>query len=215
MSLGIIGKKLGMTRVFDEKTGTMTPVTVVAVAGNEFLQIKKQEEEGYSAVQVGFDDQKEQRMSKAEKGHLKKYGKSIKRHIVEFRFDNDEGLPQKEDKHSGVELFEVGQQVDVIGTTKSKGFQGVVKRYGFGGSPASHGSMMHRRTGAVGAGSTPARIWKGQKMPGRDGGGQRTAQNLKIVQVRSEDNLILVSGAVPGYNSSYVVIRPAKKATVK
>ena len=141
-------------------------------------------------------------------GHLKKHGASNKRIIREFRLDAGEEIPES---HPGAELFQSGQWVDVIGTTKGKGFQGVVKRYNFGGGPDSHGHMTHRRPGAVGAGTWPGRIWKNQKMPGHDGQRNRTTQNLKIVQVRADDNVVLVSGAIPGANGSYVVIRPAKK----
>lgn len=212
MALGLLGKKVGMTRIFDAESGRSIPVTVIDVAGNEFLQIKTTETDGYSAVQIGFDDQKERRLNLPQRTHQAKQGaKTPKKLIREFRFESDEELPEKGSEHPGVALFEVDQWVDVIGTTKGKGFQGVMKRYGFGGQPAAHGHMMHRRTGAVGAGSTPARIWKNQKMPGRHGAYRRTVQNLKIVQVRPEDNVLLVSGAVPGRKGSYVTIRPAKK----
>ena len=213
MPLGLLGKKIGMTRLFDEASQSMIPVTVIDVKGNEFAQVKTQETDGYSAVQVAFDDQKEQRLNQAKAGHFKKHGASAKKLIREFRFESDEQMPNTEEAHPGASLFEVGQWVDVIGTTKGKGFQGVVKRYNFAGQPDSHGHMMHRRTGAVGAGSWPARIWKGQKMPGRHGVYHRTVQNLKVVQVREEDGVVLISGAVPGRKGSYVTIRPAIKKT--
>lgn len=215
MSLGLIGKKIGMTRVFDDESGKSIPVNVIDVSDNQFIQVKKQETDGYSAVQIGYGDQKEQRLTKPEAGHLKKHGAGNKRYIREFRFENDEALPNTEEEHPGAALFEEGQTVDVIGTTKGKGFQGVVRRYNFNGQPDGHGHMMHRRTGAIGAGSWPARVWKGQKMPGRHGNYRRTVQNLKIVKVRPEDNVILVSGAVPGHNGQYVTIRPALKETAK
>lgn len=211
MSLGLLGKKVGMTRVFDETEGKMIPVTVIAAENNEFLQVKTTEKDGYNAVQVAFDEQKEFRLNKAKAGHIKTHGGTAKKLIKEFRFEDGEEVPSFEDITAGVTLFEVGQTIDVIGKTKGKGFQGVVKRYNFGGLPQSHGSMMHRRTGAVGAGSWPARIWKGQKMPGRHGNYRRTVQNLKVVQVREEEGVILVSGAVPGSKGSYVVVRPAIK----
>jgi len=210
MSLGLIGKKIGMTRVFDEETKSMIPVTVIDVAGNEFLQVKTQETDGYSAVQVGFDEQKEFRLSGPLKGHFKKHGASARKLIKEFRFDSDDQIPSTEE-HPGAALFQDGQYVDLIGTTKGKGFQGVMKRYNFHGQPAAHGHMMHRRTGAIGAGSTPGRVWKGQKMPGRHGNYNRTTQNLQVVQVRPEDNVVLIKGAVPGAKGAYVVIRPAIK----
>jgi large subunit ribosomal protein L3 len=211
MSLGIIGRKLGMTRVFDDESGSMIPVTVVDVAGNEFVQSRTKERNGYSAVQVAYGDQKEQRLSKPALGHLKKHGVSGKRIIREFRFEEGEEMPDLEAGHPGAALFQDGQWVDVIGTTKGKGFQGVVKRYNFSGQPDSHGHMMHRRTGAIGAGTWPGRIWKNQKMPGHDGTTKCTVQNLRVVQVRPDDNVILVSGALPGHNGAYVVVRPAVK----
>lgn len=209
MSLGLIGKKIGMTRLFDQEAGSAIAVTVIDVGGNEFVQEKKVDsKDGYNAVQVAYSDQKEQRMKQPAMGHLKKHGVSAKRIIREFLLEEGEELP---DSHPGAELFKDGQWVDVIGTTKGKGFQGVVKRYNFGGGPAAHGHMTHRRPGAVGAGTWPGRIWKNQRMPGHDGQRNRTTQNLKIVQVRPEDNVILVSGAVPGSKGSFVVVRPAKK----
>ena len=211
MPLGLLGKKLGMTRIFDAEAGSSIPVTVIDVAGNSFLQTKTADKDGYSSVQVGYGDQKEQRSIKPELGHVKKYGSGPKRLVREFRFAAGEELPDTSGEHPGATLFEVGQYVDVIGTTKGKGFQGAVKRHGFGGLKESHGSMMHRRTGAVGAGSWPGRIWKGQKMPGQEGGRRRTVQNLKIVQVRPDDGVILVSGAVAGATGNYVIVRPSKK----
>ncbi len=211
MSLGLLGKKVGMTRVFDKEQGCMIPVTVVDVTGNEFLQKKTSESDGYSAVQIGYDDQKDQRVNAPAAGHFKKHGGSSKKMIQEFRFESDDQIPNTEEAHPGAALFQNGQWVDVIGTTKGKGFQGVVKRYNFAGQPDSHGHMMHRRPGGIGAGTWPGRVWKNKKMPGRHGEYSRTVQNLKIVQVRPEDNVVLVSGAVPGRKDSYVVIRPALK----
>jgi len=211
MSLGLLGKKVGMTRVFDKEAGIMIPVTVVDVAGNEFVQKKTTETDGYSAVQVAYGDQKEFRLNEPTKGHLKKNGASPKKLIQEFRFDSDADLPNTEEAHPGASLFEEGQTVDVIGTTKGKGFQGVVKRYNFAGQPDSHGHMMHRRPGGIGAGTWPGRVWKNKKMPGRHGEYRRTVQNLKVVQVRPEDNVVLISGAVPGHKGAYVVVRPAIK----
>lgn len=209
MSLGLIGKKIGMTRLFDQEAGSAVAVTVIDVGGNELVQQKTEDsKDGYSAVQVAYSDQKEQRMKQPVMGHLKKHGVAAKRIIREFRLEEGEKLPES---HPGAELFKDGQWVDVIGTTKGKGFQGVVKRYNFGGGPAAHGHMTHRRPGAVGAGTWPGRIWKNQRMPGHDGQRNRTTQNLKIVQVRPDDNVILISGAVPGSKGSYVVVRPAKK----
>lgn len=208
MSIGLIGKKVGMTRIFNE-AGESIAVTVIDVSDNVFLQKKTTETDGYSAVQVGFGDQKESRLSRAEIGHLKSNGSTPKRKILEFRLESDEQLPEID--NPGLDLFDEGQWVDVIGTSKGKGFQGVMRRHNFSGQPQAHGHMMHRRPGGVGAGTDPGRIWKGKAMPGRQGNDRKTVQNLKIVQKRSEDKVLLVSGAVPGAKGGYVVIRPAKK----
>ena len=210
MSLGLLGKKLGMTRLFDQQAGIMIPVTVIDVSGNTILQSKNAEKDGYTAVQVGYDDQKEQRVSKPAMGHFKKAGSSPKRFIREFRLEDGAALPET---HPGIETFSAGQWVDVIGDSKGKGFQGAVKRHGFGGLRMTHGSMMHRRTGAIGCRSTPGRVWKNQKMPGHMGTTRTTVQNLKVVAVRPEDGVILISGAVPGTKGSYVTVRAAKKKT--
>lgn len=208
MSLGLLGKKLGMTRLFDSQAGIMIPVTVIEVSGNTILQAKSPDKEGYSAVQVGYDDQKEQRVAKPALGHFKKSGSTPKRFIREFRFEAGATLPEV---HPGLETFTAGQWVDVIGESKGRGFQGAVKRHGFGGLRMTHGSMMHRRTGAIGCRSTPGRVWKNQRMPGHMGTTRTTVQNLKIVAVRPDDGVILVSGAVPGSKGGYVTVRPAKK----
>lgn len=208
MSIGLIGKKIGMTRIFNED-GEAVAVTVIDVSDNVFLQKKTTEKDGYTAVQVGYDEQKESRLTRAEAGHLKANGATPKRKILEFRLESDDQLPDGE--HPGAALFEAGQWIDVIGTSKGKGFQGVMKRFHFSGQPMSHGHMMHRRPGGVGAGTDPGRIWKNKDMPGRHGNYRKTIQNLKVVQTRPDDNVILVSGAVPGAKGGYIVIRPAVK----
>lgn len=208
MSLGLLGKKIGMTRLFDQQAGSMIPVTVIDVSGNAILQVKTVEKDGYSALQIGFDDQKEQRVSKPDLGRFKKVGSTPKRFIQEFRFEKGAATPEA---HPGLELFSAGQWVDVIADSKGRGFQGAVKRHGFGGLKMTHGSMMHRRTGAIGCRSTPGRVWKNQKMPGHMGTTRTTVQNLKVVAVRPEDGVILISGAVPGSKGGYVTVRPAKK----
>ncbi len=199
-----------MTRVFDE-TGDAIPVTVIDVSDNIYVQVKTTEKDGYSAVQVGYQPQKDVRVNLPRRGHFKKWNADAKRFVREFRADTDEELPNPEDGGPGTDVFQAGQFVDVIGTSKGKGFQGVYKKFGFGGLPSSHGSMMHRRPGGIGAGSTPGRVWKNAKMPGREGGDKITVQNLKVVQTRPEDNVVLVSGAVPGAKGNLVIIRPAKK----
>ncbi len=205
MSIGLLGKKIGMTRVYDDK-GVSIPVTVIAAAGNKVLQVKTAESDGYTSVQVGFDDQKPARVSKAQTGHFAKTASTPKKFIREFR-----GAVAESGADLEVTAFEVGQFVDVIGRSKGKGFQGVLRRHNFQGQPASHGSMMHRRTGAIGNRSTPGRVWKNQGMPGHMGDERVTVQNLQIVQVRGEDGILLVSGAVPGAKGTYVVVRPSKK----
>ena len=199
-----------MTRVFNQETGAMIPVTVIDVTGNTFGQIKTEEKDGYTAVQVAFDAQKESRLSKPVAGHFKKLGIAPTKLLKEFRVEASE-LPAEGAQHPGCELFEEGAWVDVIGTSKGKGFQGVMRRHNFHGSPAAHGSMMHRRTGGVGACATPSRVWKGQKMPGHMGSENVTVQNLEVVRVDAERNLLLVKGAIPGAKGSMVSV----KSTVK
>ena len=195
-----------MTRVYDAN-GKATPVTVIEAGGNTVLQVKSQEKNGYDSVQVGFDSQKESRFSKPLLGHFKKANAEPKKFVREFRLSS----PVEGELNLGVSQFEVGQFVDVIGRSKGKGFQGVVKKHNFAGQPAAHGSKMHRRNGAIGNRSTPGRVWKNMGMPGHLGDEQVTVQNLRIVQVRPDENLILICGAVPGANGSYVVVRPARK----
>ena len=209
MSIGLLGKKLGMTRVYDEK-GRMRTATVIEADGNRVIQVKTLEKDGYNAVQVGFDDQKPQRVTKAQAGHFSKSSCPPKKFIREFRLANEEAAPEQVGDLS-LTVFEVGQFVDVIGQSKGKGFQGVVKKHNFEGQPASHGSMMHRRNGAIGNRSTPGRVWKNMGMPGHLGDERVTVQNLRVLQVRQEDGVILVSGAIPGAKGSNVIVHPAKK----
>ncbi|WP_395747640.1 50S ribosomal protein L3 [Prosthecobacter sp.] len=216
MSLGLIGKKLGMTKVYDAK-GDAISVTVVDVSGNTILQVKRSDgKDKYSAVQVGYGDQlKDSRVSKPLLGHFKKHGcTTAKRIVKEFRLASDDQLPAADAKLDA-SLFSNGQVVDVIGNTKGKGFQGVVKRWNFSGQPASHGHMMHRRTGSIGCRLTPGLVWKNQKMPGHDGTTRCTTQNLVVVQSRPEEGILLIKGALPGNTGSIVVVRPGKKAVAK
>ncbi len=208
MSIGLLGKKVGMTRVYDEK-GVVTPVTVIHAAGNTLLQIKSAAKDGYDSVQIGYGDQKEHRLSKPLAGHFKKAGAAPKRFIREFRVP----VGQTVDRNLDLSLnqFKPGEFVDVIGQSKGKGFQGVMRKHGAHGQPAAHGSKMHRRTGAIGNRSTPGRVWKNMSMPGHMGNKRSTTQNLQIIQVRQEDGVLLVRGAVPGANGSFVVVRPSKK----
>ena len=208
MKIGLLGKKIGMTRVYDEK-GKAVPVTVIEAGGNMPLQIKTTEKDGYAGVQVGFDTQKKQRMTKPLLGHFEKAGSDPKSFIREFRLPDGTSIEGALDL--SVKQFAAGDVVDVIGQSKGKGFQGVMKKHNMAGQGASHGSMMHRRNGAIGNRSTPGRIWKNMGMPGHMGDRRVTVQNLRIFQVREEDGVILVTGAVPGANGCYVVVRPAIK----
>ena len=197
-----------MTRVY-EANGKATPVTVIEAGDNTIIQIKTEEKDGYDAVQLGFDSQKESRVTKPMLGHFKKANVAPKKFVKEFR--TSAGAPVDATTKIGIDQFQPGEFVDVIGRSKGKGFQGVVKKHGFAGQPAAHGSKMHRRNGAIGNRSTPGRVWRNMGMPGHLGDDRVTVQNLRIVQVRPEENVILVCGAVPGSNGSYVVLRPAKK----
>jgi large subunit ribosomal protein L3 len=207
MSIGLLGRKIGMTSVYDAK-GRLCPVTVIAAGDNVLLRRLTEENERYSAVQVGFGAQKESRVTKPLLGEFKRAGVQPQKFVREFRLIND--LPEGEINLS-VTQFQAGDYVDVIGRSKGKGFQGVMKKHNFHGQGAAHGSKTHRRIGAVGNRSTPGRIWKNQGMPGHLGSERVTVQNLQVMQVREAEKIILVSGAVPGANGSYVVVRPAIK----
>src|SRR5436190_1099906 len=206
MSIGLLGQKVGMTSVYDAK-GRLCPVTVIAAGDNVLLRRLTEQNQGYSAVQVGFGVQKESRVSRALVGEFKKAGVEPQRFVREFRLQND----LQGDVNLSVTQFQPGDFVDVIGRSKGKGFQGVMKKHNFAGQGAAHGSKTHRRIGAVGNRSTPGRIWKNQGMPGHMGDRRVTVQNLQVMQVREAEKIILVSGAVPGANGSYVIVRPAIK----
>ena len=208
MSIGLLGKKIGMTRLYDDK-GRATPATVIEAGGNRILQTKTTEKDGYSAVQIGYGDQKPQRIGKAMAGHFAKSSSTPKRFIREFRLAGGTAAPESADVP--VSNFEIGQFVDVIGQSKGKGFQGTMKKHNFQGQPMTHGSTMHRRNGAIGNRSTPGRVWKNMGMPGHMGDERVTVQNLRVLQVRGEEGVLVVAGAVPGANGSFVVVRPAKK----
>jgi large subunit ribosomal protein L3 len=207
MSIGLLGKKIGMTSVYDAN-GKLRPVTVIAAGDNTLLRRLTTENDGYAAVQVGFDRQKQSRLTKAALGGFEKAGSEPKKFVREFRLQAD--LPEGE-INLAVTQFQAGDYVDVIGRSKGKGFQGVMKKHNFAGQGAAHGSKTHRRNGAIGNRSTPGRIWKNMGMPGHLGDERVTVQNLQVLQVREADKVILVSGAVPGANGSYVIVRPAIK----
>jgi len=208
--IGLIGKKLGQTRVYDAD-GKAVCVTVVHAGPNRVVQRKGADgADGYDAVQLGYDDQSHSsRLTKPLQGHFKKQGSEPTKILKEFRdFSEDVDAGGT----VGVSVFEPGDFVDAIAKTKGRGFQGTVKRYNFGGGPKSHGQKgWFRRPGAVGACATPGVVDKGKKMPGHMGQASRTVQNLEIIQVREEDNVLLIKGAIPGAKGDYVVIREAKK----
>lgn len=208
MSNTLLGRKLGMTQVYDGEN-RLVPVTVVEAGPCPVVQVKNTGADGYNAIQIGFAPQKEQRISKPELGHLRKAKVVPVSTLREVRVNGEP--EQKAGDVLTVSLFTEGQKIDVIGTTKGRGFQGVVRRFGMHGGPASHGSMFHRRAGSIGQCQTPGHVYKGRKMPGHMGSRNRTVQNLRVVKVIEDRNLLLVSGCVPGANGDLVVIRHAKK----
>ena len=208
MAIGMLGKKIGMTETF-EKDGTLTPVTIIEAGPCLVLQLKVPDIDGYRSVQLGFGEKREDRTKKPLLGHFKKAGVKPKRFIKEIKIsDKDKYKIGREIK---VDIFKEGDFVDISGTTIGKGFQGGMKKWGWSGSPASHGSMMHRRPGSSSASSFPSRVFRGHHSPGRMGGNKRTAQKLRIVKVDLENNLLMVKGAVPGHKNSYLVIRNTSK----
>jgi large subunit ribosomal protein L3 len=208
MTKGILGRKIGMTQVFAEN-GNLIPVTVIEAADNVVLQKKTVEVDGYEAVQVGFETKREKLSNKPEKGHVAKANTAPKRFVKEFR---GEGLSALEvGQEVKVEIFAVGDIVDVTGVSKGKGFQGVIKRHGQSRGPMAHGSRYHRRPGSMGP-VAPNRVFKGKLLPGRMGGEQITVQNLEIIKVDVERNLLLVKGNVPGPRRGLVQVKGAVKA---
>jgi large subunit ribosomal protein L3 len=206
--LGLLGKKLGQTSVYDAR-GVLVPVTVVLAGPNRVIQTKTVESDGYNAVQLGFDDQKEHRITKPLLGHFKKFSAQPVKRVREFR---NFTLQVKSGDVVGPSIFAVGDFVDAIGVTKGRGFEGVMKRHNFRGGDASHGAKgWRRRSGAIGQRLFPGTVMRGMKMPGHMGQVRRTAQNLQIIQVREAENLLLIKGAIPGSNDDYVIIREAKK----
>ena len=209
MKKGIIGKKIGMTQIFDEK-GNVIPVTVIEAEGNIVAQVKTVETDGYNAIQLGYGDVKDKHINKPEAGHFAKAKLSNKKHLREFRLDSVEGITV------GTELtvteFAEGDRLDIQGTTKGKGFQGVIKRHGQHRGPMGHGSMYHRRPGSMGSTSTPGRVFKGKKLPGHMGRVTVTIQNLDVVKVDSDKNVVLVKGSVPGPKGAILKLKTSVKA---
>ena len=211
MSMGIIGQKAGMTRIFDS-TGISVPVTAISVSPTQITQIKTLEKDGYKAVQVSYGQKKESKVNKAVLGHYKKAAVSPGKGLMEFRLNDKEMEGLEIGKSIDLSLFKVGQHVDITGTTLGKGFQGGVKRHHFATQDATHGnSLSHRALGATGQCQDPGRVFKGKKMAGQLGNVRNTIQNLVIVKILLDDNTILVKGSIPGHDGSNVIIKPTRK----
>ena len=209
MNKGIIGKKIGMTQIFDEK-GNVIPVTVIETAGNVVAQVKTVETDGYNAIQLGYGEIKDKHINKPEAGHFAKAKLANKKHLREFRMDSVEEYKVGDEVKA--DIFTAGEKIDVQGTSKGKGFQGVIKRHGQSRGPMGHGSMYHRRPGSMGSTSTPGRVFKGKRLPGHMGANTITIQNLEVVAVDLDKNVILVKGSVPGVNGAILKIRQSVKA---
>ena len=203
MTIGILCTKVGMTQIFDE-FGFAIPVTVIKAGPCVVTQIKQKEKEGYNAVQIGYAESSPQKMTKPRLGHLTKSNLPPLRHLKEYRVDSTDSftISQK----IGVDLFQVGQNINVSGTTIGKGFAGTVKRHHFTRGPMTHGSKNHREPGSIGQGSTPAKVHKGKKMAGRLGGSKATIKNLEVIYVNSKDNLLVIKGSVPGKSGNLLSI---------
>ena len=211
MSLGMIGQKAGMTRIFDS-TGVSIPVTVISFSPNTITQIKTDEKDGYKAVQVSYGISSEKRVNKAIFGHYKKSSLTPGKGLIEFRIENDDVNNFEIGNTINISTFKEGEHVDIIGTTKGKGFQGGVKRHHFKTQDATHGnSLSHRALGSTGQCQDPGRVFKGKKMPGQLGNVKNTIQNLVVVKIVEEDNIMLVKGSVPGFNGSNLIIKPTRK----
>ena len=209
MKKAMIGRKIGMTQIFDEKAKVI-PVTVIEAGPCVVSQVKSNETDGYNAVQLGFGDVKESKVNKPVKGHFAKAKLPLKKYLREFRMDSVEDV--KVGDEFKADLFQAGDKIDIQGTSKGKGFQGVIKRHGQSRGPMGHGSMYHRRPGSMGSTSTPGRVFKGKRLPGHMGAKTITIQNLEVVSVDLDKNVILVKGSVPGANGSILKIKTSVKA---
>ena len=207
MKKALLGRKLGMTQIFDEK-GKVIPVTVIEAGPCTVVQIKTKDADGYEAVQLGFGEVKAKKVTKPKDGHFKKANVEPKKHLREFRLDE---ITYNVGDELKADVFTVGESVDITGTTKGKGFQGVIKRHGQSRGPMGHGSMYHRRPGSMGPTSTPGRVFKGKNLPGHMGMEQVTIQNLEIVSVDLDKNVILVKGSVPGNKGAILKIKDSVK----
>ena len=211
MKKGLIGRKVGMTQIFDEK-GNVIPVTVIEAGPCVVAQVKTIETDGYNAVQLGFGDIKDKHINKPEAGHFAKSKIANKKYLREFRLDTVEGIKVGDELKA--DTFQAGEKIDVQGTSKGKGFQGVIKRHGQSRGPMGHGSMYHRRPGSMGPTSTPGRVFKGKKLPGHMGSVTVTIQNLDVVRVDMDKNVLLVKGSVPGCKGAILKIKSAARANV-
>ncbi len=203
-TIGILGKKVGMTRVYNEH-GRSIPVTVIEAGPCTVLQKKTEDHEGYNAIQVGFMEKKASRLNKPDAGHFKRSGTSGFYHVSEFRVSDPESYELGQ-QLTVKEVLNVGDKIDVSGKTKGRGFQGVIKRHGFAGGRATHGSMFHRAPGSIGCSAWPSRVIKGKKMPGQMGNNLVTQKNLTVIDIREDDNILLVQGAVPGSKNGLIKI---------
>jgi large subunit ribosomal protein L3 len=212
MSLGLVGRKVGMTRIFTED-GDSLPVTVLHVADNRVTQVKKPDTDGYAAVQVTYGRRRASRVTKPMAGHFAKAGVEGGTVLKEFRISEAEAANLEPGAKLGVDIFAVGQMVDVSGTSIGKGFAGVIKRHHMAGNRASHGaSISHRTPGSTGQNQSPGRVFPGKRMPGHLGAKARTVQNLEVVRIDAERQLLLVRGSVPGHEGGHIVVKPAAKA---
>ncbi len=207
---GIIGKKIGMTQIFDEK-GNVIPVTVIETAGNVVTQVKTVETDGYNSIQLGYGEVKAKHINKPLEGHFKKAGVENKKHLREFRMEDVQNYKVGDEVKA--EIFTAGEKVDIQGTSKGKGFQGVIKRHGQHRGPMTHGSMYHRRPGSMGQRSTPGRVFKGKKLPGHMGRLTVTIQNLEVVKVDTDKNVLLVKGSVPGAKGAILKVKSSVKVS--
>lgn len=212
MAIGLVGKKCGMTRIFTE-AGVSIPVTVVEVTANRISQIKTQDTDGYQAIQVTTGERRDSRVNAAQKGHFAKAGVAAGRGTWEFRVEDSELEGREAGSEIAADLFQVGQIVDVIGTSKGKGFQGGIKRHNFRSQDWTHGnSVSHRVVGSTGQNQTPGRVFKGKKMPGQMGNKRVTVQGLEVISVDAEKGILVIKGAIPGANGGNVIVRPSVKA---
>jgi large subunit ribosomal protein L3 len=211
-TLGLLGKKIGMTRVFDD-AGNIVPVTVIQAGPCPVLQVKRQAGDGYTAIQLGFGARREKRTPKPLAGHFKKAGATPQQFVREIRLDDVEGY--EVGKALNVEIFEVGEKVDVTGVSKGRGFAGPMKRHHSSRGPESHGSMYHRRPGSMGASADPSHVFKGKKLAGHMGAARATTQNIRIVGIDKDNHLLLLNGSVPGHANAFVMIRKSNKAARK